>query len=367
MNAQLTHDLIHTIQRRINTGFLSILFLSLMGCGGGGGGSGISGSSTGPAPSPTPASSAPAASSAGVSSVTAVSSSAAAVSSPAPSSVVPSSAALSSIAPSSAAPSSTALSSVALSSVAISSTAFSSSSVLASSSMSSFAGISSTASSMTSNSSSPCVGCELVALEEFENALHYDDTDLGICFAIDVDTASATLLDTYIARGAESGNCPVQNYYARCNYFDEDYTQAIMHFTYTFPMTDSLSTCGVNAGLYTNDEGTIDTRLDGRGEIFAPFIAPFYRDIRDTEGQLLGCNERESNGMSAIIVDMWRSSGVLIEGLCPARNYVGACYSIVADADMKTTDYWVDGWAGGGGIGNVDVSCTQNGGLWVPL
>lgn len=220
---------------------------------------------------------------------------------------------------------------------------------------------------MTSSSSSPCVDCELVAVEEFENALHFNDADLGICFAIDVDTASATLMETYIARGAQTGNCPAQDYYARCNYFDDDYTKAIMHFTFDFPVTDSLSTCGVNAGLYTNDEGTIDTRTGGRGEIFAAFIAPFYRDIKDVEGRLLSCNERESNGISEIIVNTWRSSGILIEGLCPARDYVGACYSVVADADMKAVTYWVDGWAPDGGIGNVDVSCSQDGGLWVPL
>lgn len=362
MNVQLTRNLIHTTQRRINTGLLSMLLLSLIACGGGGGGSGISGSSTGPAPSPTPQSSAPAASSIGVSSVTAVSSSAAV------SSMVVSSMALSSLAPSSVAPSSAALSSTALSSVAPSSTALSSSSSLASSSVSSLAALSSSsASSMTSNSSSPCVGCELVALEEFKNALHYDDTDLGICFAIDVDTASATLLETYIERGAETGNCPEQNYYARCNYFDDDYTQAIMHFTFGFAVNDSLPTCGANAGLYTNDEGTIDTRIDGRGEVFDAFIAPFYRDIKDTQGRLLSCMEMESNGLSAQIVSMWRSSGIILEGNCPERDYIGVCYALVPDSEMKQATYWLGGLAGDGGVGNVDIACTLPNGAWVDL
>lgn len=209
--------------------------------------------------------------------------------------------------------------------------------------------------------------CALVALEEFDNALHYNDTDLGICFAIDVDTASTTLMETYIARGAETGNCPLQDYYARCNYFEDDYTQAIMHFTFDFAVSDSLPTCGANAGLYTDDDGTIDTRIDGQGEIFDTFIAPFYNDITDTSGTLRSCAEMESTGLSDTIITMWRNSGIFTEGHCPARDYIGVCYLVIPDSEIKQATYWLGGLASDGGVGNADIACTQQNGVWVDL
>lgn len=197
--------------------------------------------------------------------------------------------------------------------------------------------------------------------------MHYNDTESGICYAIDVDTASATLLETYIKRGAETGNCPEQNYYARCNYFEDDYAQAIMHFTFGFAVNDSYPTCGANAGLYTDDEGTIDTRVDGQGEIFDAFIAPVHNDINDVDGILRSCSELESNGVSAVIVNAWLSSGVFVTGHCPTRDYAGVCYMVIPDTDIKQATYWLGGLASDGGVGNVDIACTQQNGVWVDL
>lgn len=254
-----------------------------------------------------------------------------------------------------------------------SSSSESSASISSASSTTSTSSTSSASSVNSSASSQPnCNDCPIALVDNFPNAIHFwqvsetEEITYEACFAYNLDTATPNLIDTVLGLGGQSGNCADDTYFARCNYFGEDYVEALIQFTDSYSGqndTSAIASCGLWSGIYTDAEGVVDTREENiPSEEHQSFVRPVYIDVVTVSGLLTGCREIETQGYSDGALAGLLNDDATVLGACPERDYIGACHFLSDQLNaIPMITYWLDVAL----ARSQEVACTQASGTWV--
>jgi hypothetical protein len=90
------------------------------------------------------------------------------------------------------------------------------------------------------------------------------------------------------------------------------------------------------------------------------FEEPIFRDVVDSDNNVVYCRELETKGASNFFKAMWFSeeSG-FATGLCPERAYVGACeYADLGGSGAPARDHWLIA---------AEAECKGTKGVWISL
>lgn len=236
------------------------------------------------------------------------------------------------------------------------------------SSESSLAVSSSSATTSASSSVAACTDCVIPLVDSFSNSIYrlFSSEGYEACFAYNAANASDEFIDEILSVGGQVGNCPEEDYFARCNYLAEDNVEALIHFTDSYAGefdTSAIATCGFYAGIYIDPEQVVDTREDRTpsGPHYN-FVRPAYTEIRAQDGVLLACQQIETAAHNQVALDSLLSNGFVLAA-CPNQAYVGACHTFAEGSSIGMVTYWLDTPV----ALFQETLCKNNSGTWQDL
>lgn len=232
---------------------------------------------------------------------------------------------------------------------------------------------SSSATTSSSSSAAACTDCEISLVDSFPNAIHIlmlseaGGSAYEACFAFNTDTSTTEFIDSILSDGGQYGNCPDEDYFARCNYVGEEFGNALIQFTDSYAGeldTSAIATCGLYQGIFFGPDGVEDTREDREPNgLHQGFVRPVYMNIESEGGELFACRQIETESYSSSQFENLLSSGIFFYGACPSRGYIGGCHSFADGSDIPMVTYWLDTL-----VGRVQESvCRGSSGTWQDL
>jgi len=217
-----------------------------------------------------------------------------------------------------------------------------------------------------------CGDCNIRVVDSFPNAIHRllsedGSANYDACFAFNIDTATTDFIDYLLSQGGQYGNCPEEDYFARCNYVGQEFGDALIQFTDTYAGesdTSALATCGLYQGIFISPNGFEDTRQSREpNELHQGFVRPVYLLIETQDGEFMGCQQIETASHSQSLFETMMENENLYFGACPDRGYRGACHAFAEGSDIAMVTFWMDTI-----LGRLQESvCRQNAGVWEDL